>query len=118
VIWFTVISSAPGKQGYMTAAEENAYLKKMQAAPTAVLLDSSGEVGRLFAAKATPQMLVINPQGTLIYDGAIDSKPTSEVEDIASADNYVNMALQEAMSGEPVKIPVTRPYGCSVKYAR
>lgn len=117
VVWFTVISSAPGKQGYMTAAQENAYVEKMKAAPTAVLLDSSGDVGRLYAAKTTPQMLVINPQGILIYDGAIDSKPTAEVEDIASADNYVNLALQEAMGGGQVKIPVTRPYGCSVKYA-
>jgi len=117
VIWFTVISSAPGQQGYMTAAEENAYVEKMQASPTAVLLDPAGALGHLYAAKTTPQMLIINPQGILIYDGAIDSKPTTEVEDIASAENYVNLALKEAMAGEQVKIPVTRPYGCSVKYA-
>jgi len=117
VVWFTVISSAPGKQGYMTAAEENAYVEKMKAAPTAVLLDPTGNLGHLYEAKATPQMFVINPQGILIYDGAIDSKPTAEVEDIASARNYVNLALEESMAGHEVKVPVTRPYGCSVKYA-
>jgi peroxiredoxin len=117
VIWFTVISSAPGKQGYMTAADENAYVEKMKALPTGVLLDPAGKLGHLYNAKTTPQMLVINPHGVLIYDGAIDSKPTTEVEDIASATNYVDLALKEAMAGEHVKIPVTRPYGCSVKYA-
>lgn len=117
VVWFTVISSAPGKQGYMTAAEENAYVEKMKAFPTAVLLDPTGDIGHLYEAKTTPQMFIINPQGILIYDGAIDSKPTADAADIASAKNYVNLALEEAMAGEQVKIPVTRPYGCSVKYA-
>jgi peroxiredoxin len=117
VVWFTVISSAPGKQGYMTAAQENAYVEKMKASPTAVLLDPTGQLGHLYAAKTTPHMFVINPQGILIYDGAIDSKPTAEIGDIASAENYVNLALKESMAGEPVKTPVTRPYGCSVKYA-
>ena len=118
VVWFTVISSAPGKQGYMTPAEENAYVEKMKAMPTAVLLDPTGQLGHLYGAKTTPQILIINPAGVLIYDGAIDSKPTAEVEDIASATNYVNLALEEAMAGEAVKTPVTRPYGCSVKYAQ
>jgi alkyl hydroperoxide reductase subunit AhpC len=117
VAWFTVISSAPGQQGYMTAAEENAYVEKMKAVPTGVLLDPTGDLGHLYEAKTTPQIFIINPQGTLIYDGAIDSKPTTEVEDIASAKNYANLALEEAMAGQQVKIPVTRPYGCSVKYA-
>jgi len=117
VIWFTVISSAPGKQGYMTAAQENAYVEKMKASPTAVLLDPSGDLGHLYNAKTTPQMFVINPKGILIYDGAIDSKPTAEIEDIASATSYVNLALEEGLAGQAVKTPVTRPYGCSVKYA-
>lgn len=117
VVWFTVISSAPGKQGYMTADEENAYVKQVGASPTAVLLDPSGELGHLYGAKTSPHMFVINPQGILIYDGAIDNKPTTDIEDVATAKNYVSLALEEAMAGEQVKTPVTRPYGCSVKYA-
>lgn len=117
VIWFTVISSAPGQQGYVTAAQENEYVKKMNAVPTAALLDPAGDVGRLYAAKTTPHMFVINPEGVLIYDGAIDSKATADQADIATATNYVSQALEEAMAGKPVSTPTSRPYGCSVKYA-
>ena len=116
VVWFTVISSAPGKQGYMTAEEENAYLKQINAAPTAVLLDPTGAVGHLYNAKTTPQMVVINPQGVVIYDGAIDDKPTTDLADIPAAKNYLSLALTEALAGKPVSIPTSRPYGCSVKY--
>jgi peroxiredoxin len=117
VVWFTVISSAPGKQGYVTADDENAYVKKVGASPTAVLLDPQGTLGRLYDAKTTPQMFIINPEGVLIYDGAIDNKPTSDQRDIAQATNYVQAALEEAMAGKPVAVTVSRPYGCSVKYA-
>jgi peroxiredoxin len=117
VVWFTVISSAPGKQGYVTAEDENAYVKKVGALPTAVLLDPQGTLGRLYDAKTTPQMFVINPDGVLIYDGAIDNKPTADQSDIAKATNYVQAALEEAMAGKLVAVPVSRPYGCSVKYA-
>jgi hypothetical protein len=117
VIWLTVISSAPGTQGYVTAEEENDYLRRMKAAPTAALLDPSGALGHLYSAKTTPHMFIINPDGVLIYDGAIDDKPTSDPEDIASAHNYVSQALTEAMAGKPVSTPTSRPYGCSVKYA-
>jgi peroxiredoxin len=116
VVWFTVISSAPGTQGYVTPSQENAYLAQMHAAPTAVLLDSDGKVGRLYNAKTTPQMFVIDPQGKLIYDGAIDDKPTPDPEDIRGADNYVSDALTAAMAGKPVATPYSRSYGCSVKY--
>ncbi len=116
VIWFTVISSAPGRQGYMTAAEENAYVQQVHAAPTAVLLDPSGQLGHLYGAKTTPNMFIINPQGVLIYEGAIDDRPTTDVADVPGATNYVAQALEEAMAGEKVSVPVTRPYGCSVKY--
>ena len=116
VIWFTVLSSAPGKQGYVTASEENEYLAKMQAAPTAALLDPSGEIGHLYDAKTSPQMVVINPQGIVIYDGAIDDKPTTDLNDVPAATNYVSLALEEAMGGKQVQTPATRPYGCSVKY--
>ena len=117
VIWFTVLSSAPGKQGYVTASEENDYLVKMEAAPTAALLDPSGEIGHLYDAKTSPQMMVINPQGILIYSGAIDDKPTTDLEDVKTATNYVSLALKEALAGKLVLTPTTRPYGCSVKYA-
>jgi len=117
VAWFTVISSAPGEQGYVTAAQENDYLKRMGAAPTAVLLDPNGDLGHLYGAKTTPHMFVINPQGQLIYQGAIDNKPTPEESDIAGATNYVSAALEESMAGKPVAVTASRPYGCSVKYS-
>jgi alkyl hydroperoxide reductase subunit AhpC len=117
VVWFTVLSSAPGKQGYVTASEENDYLAKEHAAPTAALLDPTGEIGHLYDAKTSPQMVVINPQGVVIYSGAIDDKPTTDLQDVQGATNYVTLALQQAMAGKPVQTAATRPYGCSVKYA-
>ncbi len=116
VVWFTVISSAPGTQGYVTPPQENAYLAEMHAAPTAVLLDPDGKVGRLYNAKTTPQMFVIDPQGKVVYAGAIDDKPTPDPDDIRGADNYVTDALTAAMAGKPIATPYTRSYGCSVKY--
>ena len=116
VVWLTILSSAPGKQGYVTASEENDYLTKEQAAPTAALLDPTGEIGHLYDAKTSPQMVVIDPQGIVIYSGAIDDKPTTDLQDVPGASNYVSLALEEAMAGKPVQTPATRPYGCSVKY--
>jgi alkyl hydroperoxide reductase subunit AhpC len=116
VVWLTILSSAPGKQGYVTASEENGYLVKMQAAPTAALLDPTGEIGHLYDAKTSPQMVVINPQGVVIYSGAIDDRPTTDLQDVQGATNYVSLALEQAMAGKPVQTPATRPYGCSVKY--
>ena len=117
VVWLTVISSAPGKQGYLTADEENAYLKRMNAAPTAVLLDPAGNLGHLYDAKTSPHMFLIDPSGTLIYNGALDDQPTPDPASVAGAKNYVSQALAEAMAGKPVSMPTSRPYGCSVKYA-
>ena len=117
VVWFTVISSAPGTQGYVTAQQENEYMQRMHAAPTAALLDPTGDLGHLYDAKTTPHMFIINPDGVLIYDGAIDDKPTPDEADIATSRNYVSLALTQAMSGKPVDTPTSRPYGCSVKYA-
>lgn len=117
VIWLTVISSAPGKQGYITAAEENAYEKQVNASPTAVLLDPTGNLGHLYDAKTTPHMFIINPEGTLVYNGAIDDRPTTDLADVNGAKNYVSLALDEAMAGKAVSVPTSRPYGCSVKYA-
>jgi peroxiredoxin len=117
VVWFTVISSAPGEQGYVTASQENSYLHEMRAAPTAALLDPTGKVGHLYNAKTTPQMFVIDPKGTLIYAGAIDDRPTPDPDDVHGAKNYVSDALTEAMAGKSVATPYTRSYGCSVKYS-
>jgi peroxiredoxin len=116
VIWFTVISSPPGAQGYVTASQENSYLAQMHAAPTAALLDPEGKLGRLYDAKTTPEMYVIDPGGKLIYTGAIDNRPTPDVDDIRGADNYVSDALNQAMTGKTVATPYTHSYGCSVKY--
>lgn len=116
-VWLTIISSAPGKQGYVTAEEENAYLKEVNASPTAVLLDPTGAIGHLYDAKTTPQIYVINPAGVLVYDGAIDDRATTDPSDIAGAKNYLSQALEEALGGKPVSVATTRPYGCSVKYS-
>jgi thioredoxin-related protein len=116
VVWLTVISSAPGTQGFVTPSQENEYLQTMKAAPTAVLMDMGGSLGHLYGAKTTPHMFIIDPNGTLIYNGAIDDHPTSDQSDIANSKNYVSMALQQAMGGKPVAEAATRPYGCSVKY--
>jgi peroxiredoxin len=116
VIWLSVISSAPGQQGHVTPAEENEYLKKMKAAPTAALLDPEGTIGRMYQAKTTPHMFVIDPQGKLIYEGAIDDKPTTDLADVKTAHSYFNDALNSAMAGKAVSVASTRPYGCSVKY--
>jgi peroxiredoxin len=117
VAWFTVISSAPGQQGYVTPDRENAYVAQMHAAPTAALLDPDGKLGRLYGARTTPQMFVIDPLGKVVYEGAIDDRPTSDLEDVKGADNYVSDALSAAMAGKPVARPFTRSYGCSVKYS-
>jgi peroxiredoxin len=117
VVWLTVISSAPGEQGYVNGPQETAYMKKVGADPTAAVLDPKGEIGHLYSAKTTPNMYVIDPSGKLIYEGAIDDHATTDVADIKASKNYVSAALNEAMSGQPVQTTVTRPYGCSVKYA-
>lgn len=116
VVWLTILSSAPGKQGHRTAEEINAMMAEKQGAPTAILLDPEGKVGQLYGAKTTPHMFVIDPQGKVIYQGAIDSTSSSNPEDIPNSVNYVKKALNEAMAGRPVETAATAPYGCSVKY--
>ena len=117
VVWLTILSSAPGAQGYMTAPDENAYISKVHADPTAAILDPTGAIGREYSARTTPHMFVIDPSGKLIYAGAIDDHATTDPDDIKSSKNYVSEALNEAMAGKPVATASTRPYGCSVKYA-
>lgn len=116
VVWYAIASSAPGKQGHYSEGEWKNLINKNEINASAVLLDPSGEVGRLYGAKTTPHMYVINPEGNLIYQGAIDSVPSADSADIATATNYVTQALNEAMSGNAVSETSTKAYGCSVKY--
>ena len=114
--WLTIVSSGPGKQGYVDAATAASLTQSRGAAPTAVLLDPSGEVGHQYGASTTPHMYIVAPDGKLIYMGGIDSIPSSDAGDIAKAKPYVKVALSEAMAGKPVTDASTKPYGCSVKY--
>jgi peroxiredoxin len=116
VVWLTIDSSAPGKQGHLTPTEADKQLEQWKMHSTAILLDESGKVGREYAATNTPHMYVIDPSGKVIYSGAIDSKPTPDSADIPSSTNYVKAALDEAMAGKPVSVPTSRAYGCSIKY--
>lgn len=116
VVWLTILSSAPGEQGNLTAAEANELTRSRAAAPTAVILDPSGTIGHAYGARTTPHMFVIDKNGTLVYMGGIDDKPTTDLADIATAKNYVRLALSAVIAGKPVQDAVTRPYGCSVKY--
>lgn len=117
VVWLTIVSSAPGTQGHVSAAEADELTKTRGARPTAVLLDPSGAVGKLYGATNTPHMYVIDRAGILQYAGAIDDKPTTRKSDVPGAHNYVRAALASVAAGQPVKTPITRAYGCTVKYA-
>ena len=116
VVWLSVCSSADGKQGHMEAAEWNEEFTARKMASTAVLIDESGAVGKTYGAKTTPHMYIVNPDGVLIYKGAIDDKPSTNKDDIPGARNHVLAALDESMAGKPVSTVSTTPYGCSVKY--
>ncbi len=116
VVWLSINSSAPGKQGAVDAAAAAAVVKEKGAAPTRVLLDGKGEVGRLFEAKTTPHMYIVDKNGKLAYAGGIDSTPSADPADVASATPYVKNALDELLAGKPVSTAVTKPYGCSIKY--
>jgi peroxiredoxin len=115
-VWLSVISSAPGSQGYVTPEQEKAYLAEKQAAPTTVLFDPEGTVGHAYGAKTTPHMFVIDDKGILIYAGAIDDKPSTDTADVADAKNFVRAAYEEASAGKSVTTASTAPYGCGVKY--
>lgn len=116
-VWLTIISSAPGKQGHVSGEEADALSTSRQATPSHVILDENGAIGRLYDAKTTPHLFVINTEGVLVYAGGIDDKPTSKVEDIAKATNFVRAALADLKLGRDVVTPISRPYGCSIKYA-
>jgi AhpC/TSA family len=117
IVWLSIVSSAPGEQGYVDGKEANELTKTRGAAPSAVLLDPEGKIGHLYAARTTPHMFIVNAEGTLVYMGGIDDNPTANPAGIKTAKNYVRAALDEVMAGKPVERAVTRPYGCSVKYS-
>jgi peroxiredoxin len=114
VVWLTINSSGPWRQGHMDGAQAKGYLAAQKAQPTAYLLDPEGDVGRSYGAKATPHMYIINQAGTLVYRGGIDG-PTPNKADRGPR-NHVLAALTELKAGRPVSVPTSRPYGCSVKY--
>lgn len=116
VAWFIVNSSAEGEQGYADEKQGMEDFKREKMGATAVLLDPTGTVGKSYEAKTTPHMYVINKEGTLVYEGAIDSIKSTDNEDVKKADNYVDQALTAVIEGRKVATAKTKPYGCNVKY--
>ena len=116
VVWLTIISSAPGKQGHLEPDEAKKVTREKQARPTAVLLDPEGTVGRAYDARVTPHMYIIDPDGMLRYMGAIDDRPTANHADVEGARNFVSEALDLLLEGRDVEVTSHQPYGCTVKY--
>jgi hypothetical protein len=117
VVWVRIASSALGKQGHVTAADANKIATEQGVGATATILDESGAIGRLYDAKTTPHMYVINPEGVLVYAGAIDDNDSSKTKDVAGAKNYVMAALGSLKNGTAIEPAATKAYGCSIKYA-
>jgi hypothetical protein len=116
VVWLSICSSAQGKQGHAAPADALKACTERNSAATAYLIDESGATGRAYGAKRTPEMYVINADGTLVYQGAIDDKKSVDPADIAKAKNLVAAAIDETLAGKPVSTPKTEAYGCSIKY--
>lgn len=116
VVWLSIISSAEGKQGYVSKDKANELTETRNAKPSHVLFDTSGEVGKMYAAKTTPHMYIIDPQGELKYAGGIDSIKSANQADIPKAINYVDVGLNALLAGGDVENKLTPPYGCSIKY--
>jgi peroxiredoxin len=116
IVWLTIDSNAPGTEGNLSPEQADKITTAWRTHQTALLLDPEGKVGRAYGAKNTPNMVVINPEGKIAYEGAIDSKATPNPADIPNSTNYVKAALDESLTGKPVSNPTTKPYGCSVKY--
>ena len=116
VVWLSIISSAPGTQGHVEGEAARQWKTRTNGASTHLLLDPTGEVGKLYGAKTTPDMRVIDGDGRLVYVGGIDDRPTNKVEDLDGANNYVRAALDDLEAGRPVHTAFATPYGCSVKY--
>ena len=118
VVWLTIDSNAPGTEGNLTAEQAKKIMDSWKTKQTALVLDPESKVAKLYGSKNTPNMVVINPDGKIVYEGAIDSKATPNPADIPSSTNYVKSALDEALAGKAVTNAQTKPYGCSVKYAQ
>jgi len=116
ITWLTIDSNAPGSEGNLTADAASKVMTGWKTRQTALLLDPEGKAGRAYGAKNTPNMVVINPEGRIVYEGAIDSKATPNPADIPGSTNYVKVALDESLAGKPITTSTTKPYGCSVKY--
>lgn len=117
VVWLAINSTETGSSDHKKPAELAAWMAQQKAAPTATLMDEKGTVGKAYAARTTPHMYIVNPQGTLVYAGGIDSVPSANPKDIATATNYVKQGLNEALAGKPIGAASTKPYGCAIKYA-
>jgi hypothetical protein len=117
VVWLTIASSMAGEQGYVTGPDADGLTQKRSAAPTAFLLDPQGNIGKAYNAKVTPHMYVIDPNGTLVYMGGIDDRPTTRHADVQGARNYVREALAAMGAGKPIDASSTRAYGCTIKYS-
>ena len=116
VTWLSIDSSAPGKEGNLSPEAANKKIAEWRMKSSELLLDPEGKAGQSYGAKNTPHMFIINPDGKIAYEGAIDSKATANPRDIPTATNYVKVALDESLGGKPISNPNTKPYGCSVKY--
>jgi len=116
VVWLSINSTSKDAFDYLTPAILMAWKNDKKASASAVLMDESGKIGKLYSAKTTPHMVIINPQGLLVYAGAIDSVPSARIDDIKTATNYVRQGLNEALGGKVISVASTRAYGCSVKY--
>jgi peroxiredoxin len=115
-VWLAINSTETGASDYLAPAQLAAWMTEKGASPTATLMDVSGQIGQRYAAKTTPHMYIINPQGQLVYAGAIDSIPSARVDDIKTATNYVRQGLKEGLAGKPISVASTRAYGCTIKY--
>jgi hypothetical protein len=116
VFWIQINSTNPNHPEFKTPAKMAEWNSLMKAAPSVATLDRDGKTGKAYSAKTTPQMVLINPNGIVVYNGAIDSIRSANAADIPKATNYVKQAVQEALSGKAVSMPSTTPYGCSIKY--
>ena len=117
VVWASVVSSAPGNQGYIaSAADADRAMTERKASPSFIVRDTAGTLGRLYGARTTPHLYVIDPQGVLRYAGAIDDKPSPSPSSVPSAHNYLKAALDAGLAGKPIAVGTTQPYGCDVKY--
>ncbi len=117
VVWLAINSTHTGHSEFKTPAQMAQWMQAQKAAASATLLDSDGSIGRAYGARTTPHMYIVDPAGTLVYAGGIDNRPTADPADIAGATNHVKVALAEALAGQRISQPATRPYGCSVKYS-